>query len=227
MKTTAMGRTMTPPPDPLPSDPAPEHDRSPRERLIDAASRLFCRFGINAVGVDAVVAEAGTAKATLYKLFGSKDQLVEVVLEREGGAWRNWFLHGLDSGEGSAAIRLRRIFPLLEEWFSQDHFYGCPFINAIAEHDKRNDRLRSLALEHKRAVLSRIQDLAREAGAVEPARFAHQLGIVMDGAIVAAMVTRDPAVASLAAATAEPIFAALGARKGRRGHHPRPAQGNL
>ena len=52
-----------------------------RERLIEAASRLFCRYGINAVGVDTVVAEAGTAKATLYKAFGSKEKLVEAVLE--------------------------------------------------------------------------------------------------------------------------------------------------
>jgi AcrR family transcriptional regulator len=62
---------------------------SPRERLLLAASKLFCRFGINAVGIDAVVAEAATAKATLYKAFGSKEQLVEAVLEREGRIWRD------------------------------------------------------------------------------------------------------------------------------------------
>ena len=133
-----------------------------RERLIEAASRLFCRYGINAVGVDTVVAEAGTAKATLYKAFGSKEKLVEAVLEREGRQWRDWFLAGLDAGEDASVDRLRRIFPLLGDWFAQDRFYGCPFINAIGEHDKAEDRLRAITIAHKKAVLGRIESLARE-----------------------------------------------------------------
>jgi AcrR family transcriptional regulator len=187
-----------------------EMPKPPRERLIEAASRLFCRFGINAVGVDLVVAEAGTAKATLYKTFGSKENLVEAVLEREGGVWRDWFLGGLDRGEATPVERLRRIFPLLAEWFGQDRFYGCPFINAIGEHDKRDDRLRAVTLAHKQAVLGRIEILARDAGSPDPHRLAHQLGILIDGAIVAAMVTRDPGVATLAAATADRLVADLG-----------------
>ncbi|WP_325175679.1 helix-turn-helix domain-containing protein, partial [Cereibacter sphaeroides] len=72
-------------------DPAAEAKLSPRERLIDSARSLFCRYGINSVGVDAIIEQAGTAKTTLYKLFGSKDGLVEAVLEREGQSWRSWF----------------------------------------------------------------------------------------------------------------------------------------
>lgn len=189
--------------------PAAKAQKPPRERLIEAASRLFCRFGINAIGVDAVVAEAGTAKATLYKLFGSKEHLVEAVLEREGRAWRDWFLGGIEAAGGSAPERLRRIFPLLGEWFAEERFYGCPFINAIAEHDKHNERLRAITIAHKVVVLSRLEDLAREAGAADPGRLAHQLGILIDGAIVAAMVTRDPQMADLAAATAERLLAEL------------------
>jgi len=180
-----------------------------RERLMEAASRLFCRYGINAVGVDTVVAEAGTAKATLYKAFGSKEKLVEAVLEREGRQWRDWFLRGLDGGEASPVERLRRIFPLLEEWFAQDRFYGCPFINAIGEHDKAEDRLRAITIAHKMAVLGRIESLADEAGAADPSRLAHQLGLLIDGAIVVAMITRDPGAAGLAAEAADSLFAAL------------------
>lgn len=183
-----------------------DDSKPPRQRLLEAACELFCRFGINAVGVDAVVARAGTAKATLYKTFGSKENLVEAVLEREGCEWRNWFLCGLEAGAGAPVERLRRIFPLLKEWFSTEQFYGCPFINAVAESDKRNDRLRAIALKHKLTVLGRIEDLAREAGAADPVRFAHQLGILMDGAIVTAMVLRDPDVAVLAATTADKLI---------------------
>ena len=180
-----------------------------RERLIEAASRLFCRYGINAVGVDTVVAEAGTAKATLYKAFGSKEKLVEAVLEREGRQWRDWFLAGLDVGEDASVDRLRRIFPLLGEWFAQDRFYGCPFINAIGEHDKAEDRLRAITIAHKKVVLGRIESLAQEAGAPDPNRLAHQLGLLIDGAIVVAMISRDPGAAHLAAEAADGLFAAL------------------
>lgn len=193
---------------PLAGEPAPG-EAPARERLIEAASRLFCRYGINAVGVDTVVAEAGTAKATLYKAFGSKEKLVEAVLEREGRQWRDWFLAGLDAGEGGAVERLRRIFPLLGDWFAQDRFYGCPFINAIGEHDKAEDRLRAITIAHKKAVLGRIESLAMEAGAHDPNRLAHQLGLLIDGAIVVAMISRDPGAARLAAEAAESLFVAL------------------
>ena len=186
-------------------------DPSARERLLLAASRLFCQFGINAVGVDAVVAAAGTAKATLYKNFGSKEHLVEAVLEREGRLWRDWFLGGLDAGEATPLERLRRVFPLLGEWFAQERFYGCPFINAMGEHDKNEDRLRDVTLAHKKAVLARLEQLARAAGATNPEKIAHQIGMLIDGAIVVSMISRDPGVARLAGETAEGLFAALDA----------------
>lgn len=184
-------------------------DVSARQRLVTAAARLFCRHGINAVGVDAVVAEAGTAKATLYKAFGSKEKLVEAVLEQEGRRWRDWFLAGLDAGDASPLERLRRIFPLLEEWFAQEYFYGCPFINAVGEHDKGDDRLRSLTLDHKRGILARIEDLAAQAGAQDPHRLSHQLCMLMDGAIVVAMISRDPEAATIAGDAAERLLTQL------------------
>jgi AcrR family transcriptional regulator len=174
--------------------PAP----TPRERLIEAATRLFCRYGINSVGVDAIVEAAGTAKTTLYKLFGSKDGLVEVVLEREGQAWRAWFTAEIDGPGGSAAERLARIGPALKQWFSRHDYYGCPFINAVGESDKADDRMRVLAIAHKKVVLTRLAELCAEAGHTEPMQLAHTLGLIIDGAIVAALVTRDAAVADTA-----------------------------
>ena len=181
--------------------PQPVPGKAPRARLLDAGCELFCRHGFHAVGVDAIVEAAGTAKATLYKIFGSKEALVEAVLEREGREWREWFLGGLDAGEASARDRLDRIMPLLTEWFASARFYGCPFINAVGEHDKSDDRMRRLALAHKAAVLARIEALAAEAGAAEPATLSHQIGILIDGAIVAALVTRNPEVGRTAGLT--------------------------
>src|ERR1700758_1450106 len=107
---------------PPPMSQAGEITASPRDRLIEAATRLFCRYGVNSVGVDAIVAAAGTAKTTLYKLFGSKDGLVEAVLQREGETWRTRFLAEIDGPGGSARERLARIGPTLKAWFARDDY---------------------------------------------------------------------------------------------------------
>ena len=178
----------------------------PRERLVRAATRLFCAYGISATGIDAILREASVAKMTLYKLFGSKDQLVEAVLAEEGQRWRAWFLPSLTAGDIEPREKLGRIFPLLRQWFERDDFYGCPFINAVGEHDKNDPRLRSLALEHKAAILDAIATLAARAGAADPQQLSHQIGLLIDGAIVAVMVTRQPALATVAASAADALI---------------------
>lgn len=182
----------------LPTAEAAEVRTSPRERLMESARVLFCRYGINSVGVDTIIAQAGTAKTTLYKLFGSKDGLVEAVLEREGQAWRSWFIAEIDGPGGSARERLGRIGPALKAWFTRPDFYGCPFINAVGESDKADDRMRSLAIAHKTIVLDRLTALCTEAGIDDPAEVAHTLGLVIDGAIVMALVTRNANAADVA-----------------------------
>ena len=197
--------------------PAGSDDESARGRLLSAATRLFCKYGINATGVDAIINEAGTAKTTLYKLFGSKTNLVHVVLESEGKLWRDWFIGAIEAGGGNAQTKLTRIFPVLKQWFGQERFYGCPFINAVAEHDKDDKQLRAIAMRHKKVVLAHIAKLAEEMGADEPDVLAHQLALLMDGAIVAAMVSRNPRVADTAALAAKPLLASpTRAKKARR-----------
>lgn len=173
-------------------------DESARGRLLSAATHLFCKNGINATGIDAIIEEAGTAKTTLYKLFGSKSNLVHAVLENEGRQWREWFIAAIESGGGDAQTKLRRIFPALKSWFGEERFYGCPFINAVGEHDKDQKQFRALAMRHKKVVLAHIENLAHEMGAAEPEVLAHQLALLIDGAIVAAMVSRNPDVADTA-----------------------------
>ena len=74
-----------------PASPVANDAESAKKRLLDAATQLFCRYGTNATGVDAVIDEARTAKTTLYRIFGSKEGLIEAVLENEGRRWREWF----------------------------------------------------------------------------------------------------------------------------------------
>src|SRR6202035_296851 len=191
-----------------------DDDESARGRLLSAATRLFCKNGINATGIDAIISEAGTAKTTLYKLFGSKTNLVHVVLETEGRQWREWFIAAIEAGGGNAETKLARIFPALKSWFGEERFYGCPFINAVGEHDKDQKQFRAIALRRKKVVLAHIEKLADEMGAAEPEVLAHQLALLIDGAIVAAMVSRNPGVADTAGLAACSLFPA--AKKPKR-----------
>lgn len=191
-------------------------DESARGRLLSAATQLFCKNGINATGIDAIIEQAGTAKTTLYKLFGSKTNLVNAVLESEGKQWRDWFIGAMEEGGGDAQTKLARIFPALKSWFGEDRFYGCPFINAVGEHDKDAKQFRNIAMKHKKIVLGHIEKLAGELGSAEPAMLAHQLGLLIDGAIVAAMISRDPGVADTAALTAAPLLGSPKAKKAKR-----------
>ncbi|QWG25255.1 TetR/AcrR family transcriptional regulator [Bradyrhizobium sediminis] len=191
-------------------------DESARGRLLSAATRLFCKNGINATGIDAIINEAGTAKTTLYKLFGSKTNLVHAVLETEGKQWREWFIGAMEAGGGDPQTKLARMFPALKDWFGEERFYGCPFINAVGEHDKDQKQFRAIAMRHKKVVLAHLEKLAAEMGAAEPDVLAHQLALLIDGAIVAAMVSRNPGVADTAALAAGSLFGPSKVKKPKR-----------
>ena len=145
-------------------------EESARGRLLSAATHLFCKNGINATGIDAIIDEAGTAKTTLYKLFGSKTNLVHAVLESEGKQWREWFIGAIEEGGGDAETKLTRIFPALKSWFGEERFYGCPFINAVGEHDKdtetvprhRNEAQEGRAGAYREARRGNGRDRARK-----------------------------------------------------------------
>jgi len=191
-------------------------EESARGRLLGAATRLFCKNGINATGIDAIINEAGTAKTTLYKLLGSKTNLVHAVLESEGRQWREWFIGAIETGGGDAQAKLTRIFPALKRWFGEERFYGCPFINAVGEHDKDQKQFRAIAMRHKKVVLAHIEKLAGEMGATDPESLAHQLALLIDGAIVAAMGSRNPGVADTAGLAASALFGPARVKKPKR-----------
>ncbi len=177
-----------------------------KERILIAASELFCRYGINAIGVDAIINKAGTAKTTLYKIFGSKEVLVKEVLIREGLQWRQRLFNALDALEKPADYKLLAIFDELEKWFSEEQYYGCPFINAVGEHDKLDDLIRTITLDHKKQVLQKIETLLNESGVQDAESVGHEFAVLIDGAIVASLITKDPQVAQTAKRTAQAIM---------------------
>ena len=102
-------------------------------RLLDAASDLFYRRGVRAVGVDLIAETAGTTKKTLYDRFGSKDALVALYLLRRAHRWRDHLLARLDAAGGDDRERVvLAVFDALETWMGTQ-LRGCAFVNAYAE----------------------------------------------------------------------------------------------
>lgn len=166
--------------------------KSPRERLIDAAIRLFEEQGIRATGIDQLLAEAGVAKMSLYKHFGGKDGLVVASLRRRDELFRETFLAMVETRHGARA-RVLGVFDALEKWFCRPGFRGCLFLNAAAELPEGGCEARRAIAEHKGWVRGRLGELACGAGGDE--ELADQLMLLFEGAIARAYVTGDPTVA--------------------------------
>src|SRR5262249_8415897 len=105
-----------------------------RERILDTAYDLFSRRGIRAVGVDEIIETAGVAKATLYRHFPSKDDLVLAFLERRDDLWTHgWVEQGARSRADDPEGQLLAIFDIFGEWFHRDDFEASVFINVLFE----------------------------------------------------------------------------------------------
>jgi len=157
-----------------------------RERVLETAYELFSRHGIRGVGVDEVIARAGVAKATLYRHFPSKDELVLAFLERREQRWtRGWVEQEAQRRGSNPEQQLLAIFDLFDEWFHRDDFEACSFINVLlelgTEHPAGDASVRHLA-----NIRDIVRRLAEEAGLRDTDGFAHSWHILMKGSIVAA-----------------------------------------
>ncbi len=181
------------------------------ERIVDAARELFCRNGIHATGIDRILAAASASKMTLYARFGSKEALIREVLAREGADWRDAFFREVAQAGPDPIAQLGATAAALGHWFRGGRFFGCAFMNAIAEHDKSEVWLKEIAADHHRQVLVFLAGLARDGGLPEPEIVARQVLLLIDGATAALMVTNDPAVLDITARNLRAVLAAAAA----------------
>lgn len=157
-----------------------------RERILDSAYELFSRRGIRDVGVDEVIERATVAKATLYRHFPSKDDLVAAFLERREQRWTQEWVEAEASRRGrTPEERLLAIFDLFDEWFRREDFEGCSFINVLLEMGTHHPAGRASA-DHLENIRSIVRRFAEEAGLRDAGSFAHSWHILMKGSIVAA-----------------------------------------
>jgi AcrR family transcriptional regulator len=157
-----------------------------RERILDTAYELFSRRGIRDVGVDEVIARAGVAKATLYRHFASKDDLVIAFLERREERWTLAWVEAEARRRGSTPEdQLLAIFELFDEWFHRDDFEACSFINVLLEMGPAHPAGQA-SVRHLASIRSIVARLADEAALRDPESFARSWHILMKGAIVSA-----------------------------------------
>lgn len=172
-----------PEPDALP----PAARDTGRERVGRAAYELFSKDGIRAVGVDAIIAHAGTAKMTLYRNFPSKNDLIIDFLQRREQLWTREWLEAESRRLGATPReQLLAIFDVFAEWFARPDFEGCAFLTTMIEVGDDEDPIRQAAVRHLANIRVYLQRLAAEAGIVDPEPFARKWHILMKGSIMAA-----------------------------------------
>lgn len=158
--------------------------RSTRQQILDVAADLFFREGYRAVGIDTIIERSGVAKMTLYRHFASKDELIAAYLAQSNEQFWVWFNAAMSKHPGAPQAQLLAVFEALASLVSNPACYGCPFLHAATEFPEVDHPSHRVALNHKQAVRSRLQELAVQAGARHPEMLADQLLLLMDGAFI-------------------------------------------
>jgi AcrR family transcriptional regulator len=171
-------------------------------RILDTAGRLFYGQGIRAVGVDTIAAEIGISKRTLYNYFPSKDELILAYLSRH-------FIEPRTT-ERPLLEQILRYFDWLERWFATDTFRGCPFVNAVAELGDAKHPGTQMAVAYKERHRLWLRGALTQLNVADPDTLATQVAILVEGAIIAALVRSDPGVARVAKAAARVLLTAAG-----------------
>jgi AcrR family transcriptional regulator len=157
--------------------------------LLAAADELFYTEGVHVVGVDRIVERAGVTKASLYNIFGSKDELVRAYLENHFRR-RKSGVEKILAAHKSPRDRLLSMFAEVEGLLAGSAFRGCRFISAAAE-SRPGDPGEVVAEQYRAWLWSLFTDLAREVGVRHPRQFGRQLFLLYDGAAVAARMDED------------------------------------
>lgn len=179
---------------------APTERRSARERLLDAADELFYEEGIQTVGIDRVIAHAGVAKASLYDLFGSKEELVRSYLQRRHQL-RQARMRDRIARHERPREKILSLFDVFAEAAANPKFSGCAFARAGAE-ARPGSSVKAAVDESRAWTLSLFTELATELGVADPDLLGLQLVSLYDGASMSAYIDRNPRAARVARATA-------------------------
>lgn len=177
-----------------------------REHLIDVAIDLFNRHGYHATGVDRIMEATGISKATLYRHFNTKDDLIVAALAKIDEAACEEMRTFVENASADPRERLLATFGQLEIWLEDQSFAGCPFMAAASEFgDDPNIVLQQVQM-HKRLYLAFFEELTRAAKIPDPKTVARQFVMLHEGAVAFAQVLGAKGVAATARKAAEVIL---------------------
>ena len=155
----------------------------PRDRIVATARDLFHHHGIRNVGVEAIAEAAGTNKMTLYRHFGSKDELIVECLrafaDETEASWQA--LEARHPGDPMAQLR---------GWVRQGaecvlvDGRGCALANAAVELTESDHPARRLIEQCKTAYRERLVNLCKAAGIAQADLLADALSLLLEGARV-------------------------------------------
>ena len=169
-----------------------------RQRILETADRLFYREGVRAVGIDRIIAEAGVAKMTLYAHFPSKDDLILAVLKHREEASLEFFRSAMERHGRKAKTPLRAFFAALKEWFETPGFRGCAFQNAAVELADPAHPGTGFVRGNKERFGEFLRGLVEEAVGKSAAKVAPAVALLVEGAIVTAVIQGTPDAADVA-----------------------------
>ncbi|MFE0465269.1 TetR/AcrR family transcriptional regulator [Kitasatospora sp. NPDC058965] len=164
-----------------------------RDRVLETATRLFYAEGIHAVGVDRIVTEAGVTRATFYRHFPSKEELVRSYVQAWDQEVRDEVAAVVPGLGADQALEL--FLARLGEEMCRPGFRGCPFINAAAEYPDQDNPVARAIASHRTWLRETFALLLGELGVPEPYQRAALLMLLRDGAMVGAALGEPAAVA--------------------------------
>ncbi|MFC4127879.1 TetR/AcrR family transcriptional regulator [Nocardia rhizosphaerae] len=168
-----------------------------RQRLLATADELFYAEGIRAVGLERLLSESGVGRASFYRHFESKDDLVVAVLSGRDERWLTWLREAVEAVK-DPADRPLAVFDALAQRFTREDFRGCAFINTMVEVADPDSPAHRVADRHKRRVIEYLAELLAAAGRSDAEELAVEFALLIDGAIVTALREASPAAAARA-----------------------------
>ncbi|MFG3104039.1 TetR/AcrR family transcriptional regulator [Streptomyces sp. NPDC048182] len=168
-----------------------ESTSAARARLLDTATRIFYAEGIHSVGVDRIIAQAGVTRATLYRHFKGKEELILSYLQQADRGMRGQVEAIRDMGL-PAADTVRAVSRSIAEGIRSAGFRGCAFLNAAAEFPDPAHPVHQAVLAHRRWFLETATHLLAEAGCTPADASARHFVMLRDGAMAAGCLS-DPA----------------------------------
>ena len=198
-----------------PSTPEVHRSSAARDRILQAAFALFYARGIRAVGVDLIIAESGVAKATFYKHFPAKDDLVVAYLDKVDAVWTGQLRAAADAAGPDPAAQLVGLFDALGTACRREGYRGCAFINAAAE-SQPGTAVHDRTVAHKAAVMAWMRGLAEQAGAPDPGSLARSLALLLDGGLASGALDASPVAPEAAKASARVLVGSTVRPRGRR-----------